>query len=48
MTDMKLFASKFSRVNSSSDLPSGLTQLRHRKQPYISLLLVEENPVMYR
>ena len=47
MTDMRLFASKFPGVNSTSNLPSGLTQLCHMKQSYILLLWIEENPVMY-
>jgi hypothetical protein len=35
MTDMRLFASKFPGVNSTSNLPSRLTQLCHMKQPHI-------------
>jgi hypothetical protein len=36
MTDMRLFASKFSGMKSTSNLPSGLTQLCHMKQPYLT------------
>ncbi len=47
MTDMWLFVSKFPCVHSTSNLPSGLTQLCHMKQPYITSLWIEESPVNY-
>jgi hypothetical protein len=47
LTDMRLFMSKFPGINSTSNLPIGLTQPRHMKQLYITLLWIEENRVMY-
>ena len=45
MTQVKTFASRFPGVNSPSQLPSGTTQLRQMKKPYIIKLWKEQNPV---
>jgi hypothetical protein len=46
MTQVKTFASKFPGINCPSELPSGTTQLRHLKKPYIIKLWKEQFPVM--
>ena len=46
MTELKTFASKFPGINCPSELPSGSTQLRHMKKPYIIKLWSERFPVM--
>ena len=45
MTDIKTFASKFPGINCPSKLPSGSTQLRHMKKPYIIKLWTKQFPV---
>jgi hypothetical protein len=46
MTQAKTFASNFLGIYCLSELPSGTTQLRHMKKPYIIKLWKEQFPVM--
>ncbi len=45
MTQIKTFASMFPGINCPSELPSGTTQLRQMKKPYIMKLWKEQFPV---
>jgi hypothetical protein len=47
MRDVRKFAAKFPRFSNPSELPSGMTQLRHMKKPVIIKLWKKKYPVMY-